>query len=299
MVQYREAHPTQPFMRAFNHGVDVDRQDEKARLVFNGVDLNEHLVDVPFAMSSVWDVVRQWRQGACFITIDIRSGFYHCRVARPDRRFLVFKFRGRTYRFNRLPMGLRTSPATFCALSAEITRMLRARGLNVLVTYVDDFIIAAASVEEASLALDVVRALFHRLGFEISEDKVQVGHSIVALGVRLRSGAAGPAARPAATGVPRAQDEAVDSVSVPGVKLFSALIDVAILQLLASMGGDWGRVPAQFAQRLTGRLSWMCMTMFAGHTMMRPFYGLVHSHPLPGAGQVLRIQPSLLPALKW
>jgi hypothetical protein len=269
-----------------------DNASRKARLVVDLRDLNEYIAKLPFTMASGWDVVRSWRHATYWVAIDIKGGFYHVRIARALRRYLCFEFNGRIYRFNRLPMGLRSAPAVFCALSAELTRMLRRLGLNVVVTYIDDLVLAAATEEEGRRALAIIRALFVKLNIAMAEDKVRgPATSMVALGLSLRSGASSGSS---------------DFVTVPGTTLFATLIDVAIVRaLLDAPQPQLRQVHGHFLQRLAGRLVWVATTIFAGHTMMRALWMLLYHAPAEDGAMISltgleqRQRQALRSTLQW
>jgi hypothetical protein len=269
--EYRLRQPGAPAVAWFTHAIDYQRKPGKPRIVFDLRDLDEHLTDLPFRMASAWDVVRQWRKGAWFATVDIKGGYYHVRMDAGVRKYLVFKFDGRYYRFNRLPMGLKTAPAIFCALSAELTRMLRRAGVNVVVTYIDDLIVMADSEANCASALAAITALFAELNVAIQPTKVQgPAQSIVELGLRLVS-----------------SSDSDDYVTVPGDTLFNVLIDLAILEALTAAGQHMAMVQRQFMERLAGRLVWVSTTSPMGAAAMRPLWALLHASQPGSAGGML------------
>lgn len=268
-----------------------DPDKAKPRLVLDLRDLNEYIASLPFTMPSGWDAVRRWQQHAWWAIVDITGGFHHVRLAPDARKYFVFRHAGVWYRYTRLVFGLASAPATFCALSAELTLQLRRRGVDVAVTYIDDFVLTAPTEEAGRAALATLRNLFADLNITIREDKLQTGKSITALGLRLHSADPAAAPQPAestlarAAGIPTAGDPSLDYVSVPGVKLLQALTDAALLQRLLRAAGPFARVPTQFLERLAGRLSWIAATTFAAHTTLRPLWALLRrDHAAGGRG---------------
>ncbi|GFV41199.1 retrovirus-related Pol polyprotein from transposon 17.6 [Trichonephila clavipes] len=106
-------------------------------------------------MSSNTCHLREGEGGKTYIsTIDLKSGYHQVNVNPADRDKTAFVCPFGTYRFKRMPFGLKNSPATFQRLM-EIFR----RGLPVL-AYLDDIIIMSLTFEQHLADLE---AVFKRL----------------------------------------------------------------------------------------------------------------------------------------
>jgi hypothetical protein len=286
VAAYAAARPAAPPLEWFTHANDYQRTPGKSRIVFDLRGLNHHLRALPFTMASAWDVVRQWRKGAWFVTVDIKGGYYHVRMAPGTRKYLAFKFGGNLYRFKRLPMGLSTAPAIFCALSAALGGMLRRAGVNVGVIYIDDIVIIAPSREEAERALAIIRALFNELNVDIQEPKVQgPAQSVTELGLRLVC-----------------QPEGDDYVTVPGEALLAVLTDLAVMDALLAAGPQRAMVPLHFLERLVGRLVWAAAVTPVASALMRPLWRLLYRAPPAGAGGMVsmwHLRRDLQAPIRW
>ena len=73
-----------------------------------------------------------------FSSLDCRSGYWQIDVQEEDRDKTTFSTGSDTYRFKRMPFGLKTAPATFQILMQQV--LSEALGEYVLV-YLDDIII--------------------------------------------------------------------------------------------------------------------------------------------------------------
>ena len=105
----------------------------------------------------------------------------------PDaRRWLGIMVGGEMYRWCRRPFGISQTPFSFCLLTAELTYLLRARGVRVVVTYVDDIIVVADTAAAGAAAMAVLQEICASLGIELAPDKLRapaqrqvvLGHSI-------------------------------------------------------------------------------------------------------------------------
>ena len=74
------------------------------------------------------------------------------------------------------PLGLcpfLLAPAFASWVSAEIAAMARARGVDIIIPYIDDFLVAAATEEECRAGLELVLELLAELGVEVAPEKVE------------------------------------------------------------------------------------------------------------------------------
>ena len=72
----------------------------------------------------------------------------------------------------RLPFGGKLSPSIFHRITQAVKRMMAKRGFNLLVVYLDDFLIIAESKEACAQALNCLIQLLRMLGFAIHWGKV-------------------------------------------------------------------------------------------------------------------------------
>ncbi|GFX41919.1 retrovirus-related Pol polyprotein from transposon 17.6 [Trichonephila clavipes] len=100
------------------------------------------------------DLLQEAKHTAYISTIDLKSGYHQVNVNPADRDKTAFVCPFGTYRFKRMPFGLKNAPATFPRLM-DIFR----RGLPVL-AYLDDIIIMSPTLEQHLADLE---AVFKRL----------------------------------------------------------------------------------------------------------------------------------------
>ena len=178
------------------------------------------------------------------------------RISVDAQRYVCFFFRGKLYRFLRLPMGAKLSPAFFCWLSAELTRILRAYGIDVIITYVDDLLIRAASVEAGEEALALLEALFGAANVAVKEVKTQhTSPTVKCIGFTV--------------------DSVTDTISIAPAKFFSTMVELAVVRTIALRGGD-AYVPLDFYRSAVSSTQWGASITFSGPARMGPLWHGVH-----------------------
>ena len=73
---------------------------------------------------------------------------------------------------SKLPFGARLSPGIFHRLTQAVRRIMARRGFDLLVVYLDDFLVMAESRDACAEALSVLIQLLRKLGFAIHWGKV-------------------------------------------------------------------------------------------------------------------------------
>jgi hypothetical protein len=294
---------------------DVDAG--KNRLVYDYRAPNDLLPDVPFTMPSLNDVIRGWGDGDYLYATDIRAGFHHCAMHPGHRKYLCFQFgteevvtttgageaeRRRApvvYRWLRLPFGVKLAPAIFCAFSAALTELLRARGVDIIVTFVDDNIGRAPSQAAGDNAMATIDAVYTATNTDkqASKDKRPAQSHELLLGASFR------ARLPHADG----KGGEADVVALPPAKLYGLAFDLHFLRLLLqrrstapAAAGDDVLLDRAWLQSLEGKLTWAAGIVFAGAAMLGTIRAVkLYGERNAGAGghNLVRVQASMCAAL--
>lgn len=239
-------------------------EQKKPRLVFDGRRQSSMAPPIPFTLPTADKLMQRVAKGSLVGTVDLASGFYHVVMSAKARRWLTFAHEGTVYRHLRLPMGISIAPIVFCLLSAEVTAILRARGIKVLVTYIDDIIFQAASVEDAHAAMLVITETLKMLGIELAEDKTRApATSQTALGLTIHTGTM--------------------TIGPSPDKLINNTANLMLIRSIAegARGGS-SRVPAAFITQTVARLGWQSAVTSGGDAHMRSLwnvYTLAQQHP--------------------
>ncbi|GFW34720.1 retrovirus-related Pol polyprotein from transposon 17.6 [Trichonephila clavipes] len=120
----------------------IPNPSNQFRLCIDYRKLNEVTVSDTYKLPRMDDLLQGAKYTAYISTIDLKSGYYQVNVNPVDSDKTAFVCPFGTYRFKRMPFGLKNAPATFQRLM-DIFR----RGLPVL-AYLDDIIIMSPSFEQ-------------------------------------------------------------------------------------------------------------------------------------------------------
>ena len=150
--------------------------------------LNTHLRRYRFRMLTHSALLRFVRPGDWFTTLDLADAYYHIRIYPPHRKFLRFAFQGVIYEFSVLPFGLSLSPRVFVKCTEAALGPLSTKGIR-LATFIDDFLLAASSAQEAIAHTEHTMAHLSSLGFRFNLKKsvLTPSQSITFIGLSLDS----------------------------------------------------------------------------------------------------------------
>ena len=88
----------------------------------------------------------------------------------------------------RLPFGTKKSPQIFNLITQAVREMMKSRGYNTIICYLDDFLIVTQTFSECMQALNELLCLLWRLGFQFKYNKLEgPTRTITFLGITLDS----------------------------------------------------------------------------------------------------------------
>ena len=84
-------------------------------------------------------MVRKWFQkGSLCAGLDLKDTFLHVPMSAWVKKFLRFKWKGKLYKWQVLPFGLKYSPRILTFMVAPIVRFVGSRGIS-LTGFMDNF----------------------------------------------------------------------------------------------------------------------------------------------------------------
>ncbi len=146
------------------------REPGKYRLIINLKPIKQFIVYRHFKMATVQTCMHLIQHHSYMAALDLKDAYYSLRVAKKFQKFLKFRWRGRSYKYVVLPMGLAPGPRLFTKVTKPIIATLQGRGFTVC-PYLDDLFIVADTALECSLAVSATIELFTRLGFVVNIEK--------------------------------------------------------------------------------------------------------------------------------
>ena len=142
--------------------------------------------------STVDDAAARMTEGCFFAKVDLKSAYRSVGLSQRSQQVtgLKWQINGQTVymRDSKLCFGARLSPRIFHRITQAVKRMMAQRGFDLVVVYLDDFLIISQSKIECQIALNVLIQLLRRLGFSIHWGKVvDPTTKITFLGIELDS----------------------------------------------------------------------------------------------------------------
>lgn len=115
----------------------VPKKEGSMRLCVDYRRLNEVTVGDSYPMPRIDELLHATKRTKFMSTIDLRSGYHQINVREEDRDITTFTTPFGTFRYRRMPFGLKNAPATFQRM---IDRMKTGLDIEIL-AYLDDLII--------------------------------------------------------------------------------------------------------------------------------------------------------------
>ena len=142
--------------------------------------------------SRVDDAAALMTPGCYFSKVDLRSAYRSVKISVQSQKVTGFKWnfgdKDVYLKDTKLPFGAKLSPGIFHRLTQAVKRMMARRGFNLLIVYLDDFLIISRSKEVCAQALNCLIQLLRKLGFAIHWGKVvDPTTKITFLGIELDS----------------------------------------------------------------------------------------------------------------
>ena len=245
----------------------IKKQDvEEVRIIHDGsrpvgAAMNDYGSPQSVKYQTISEACELAKPGYFLSKVDLKAAYRSVPISSKDYPLTGLKwwFKGDecpSYLFDvKLPFGSNVGPGIFSRLTQSVRRMMKRRGFNNLVVYLDDFLIVESSYERCYEAQHCLIRLLRSLGFNISWPKV-VGPStsVCFLGIVI--------------------DTSVCTLSLDSVKVEK------LVQKLNSFKDKVRASKRQF-QSLAGSLNWACQAVRGGRYFLRRVLDLVNRLKLP------------------
>lgn len=147
----------------------------KARVCFDASrGINPCLKPWKFRYNDFPYILNHLQQGDWVAQVDLRNWYLQLSIRRAFQKYLSLRcpLTNELIRYCALPFGLSTAPGWASAISSELTRIVRACGVDCVIEYLDDLHIIASSQKDAQLALIITLQVLNSLGVEVAPEKV-------------------------------------------------------------------------------------------------------------------------------
>ena len=146
------------------------KKDGSYRIILNLKQFNKCIPYQHFKMDTLKTVLNLIDKDCFLASLDLKDAYYSVPVARDDRKYLRFLWRGRLYQFTCLPNGLSCCPRKFTKIMKPPMTALHRLG-HISSNYIDDLILLGKTYTNCvHNVIDTVSQL-DPLGFVIHPDK--------------------------------------------------------------------------------------------------------------------------------
>ena len=199
------------------------------------------------------DAAAVMTKGCYFAKVDLRSAYRSVNLSKSSQEVtgLSWELNGKTVfmKDTRMPFGARRSVGIFHRLTQTVKRMMARKGYDLIIVYLDDFLIVSESKIVCAEALKTLILLLRKLGFMIHWGKViDPTTCITFLGIEL------------------------DSISMT-LRLPEEKLLLLRQELQSSLSRH--RFTKRQLQSLAGRLSWAASVVKGGRVFLRRIFNTI------------------------
>jgi transposase InsO family protein len=164
------------------------------RMVIDFREINKFLAHDPYPLPDINRTLQGLGKNGSLLnfisSLDLLWGFYHIEIQEPDRQKTAFTVPQGRFEYERLPMGMKTSPAAFQRLVDMI--IMQNMGGNIF-CYVDDVLCYSETEKAHLLHLTKLFAILRKFGMKLNMDKslfarnkvAHLGHILTSTGVQM------------------------------------------------------------------------------------------------------------------
>ena len=178
--------------------VAIPKPDGGVRLIHDcsrppGQSVNDYnSADWQQKFARIDDAANLMTRGCFFAKVDLKSAYRSVNISSKSQEVtgLSWEFNGQRVfmKDTRLPFGASRSPGIFHRLTQAVKRIMARKGFDLMIVYLDDFLIISESKETCAQALATLIQLLRKLGFAIHKGKVvDPTQKITFLGIELDS----------------------------------------------------------------------------------------------------------------
>lgn len=234
----------------------IPKGDGSVRLIHDcsrpqGKAVNDYVEPIEkMAFASVDSAIELVDKGWFMAKVDLRSAYRHCPISLESQSVAGLKWRftgDKDYTYlvdTRLMFGASRSVNIFHRITQSVVRMLKRRGIQAILCYIDDFFLCAETKSECEKAMNILIDVLKNLGFSISWDKsVYPTTRLTFLGIDI--------------------DTALEKVSIPPAKLDT------VIETLNTWNTSKKRASKRELQQLIGTMNWVAYVIHAVRPTLR------------------------------
>ena len=136
----------------------VPKKTGDVRVVTDFRELNKWIIRKPYPLPRILDILQKMERFKYATAIDLRKGYYHIPLDKPTQRLCTTVLPWGKYSYERLPMGIATSPDIFQKAMNDIFG-----DLPYVLVYLDDILILSNEEDDFQTHLQKIQTVFARL----------------------------------------------------------------------------------------------------------------------------------------
>ena len=157
-----------PFASAI---VLVKKGDGTYRFCIDFRKLNDITVKDSFPLPRIDESLDKLGSAKYFTSLDMGSAFWQIELTDAAKKRTAFSTSEDLFEWTRMPFGLCNATATFQRLMAQVLRNIKNKHGNLVLCYVDDILIATATIEEHLERIQEVFAALEAAGLKLKASK--------------------------------------------------------------------------------------------------------------------------------
>ena len=144
-------------------------EGKRSRLCIDYTEFNKIVVPESQPFPRIDELMLRARNCKYFTKLDMNSAFWSIPLRSKDKYKTAFVTHNGHWQWNRLPFGLKSSPAIFQRILSSI---IRKNGLDAfVVNYIDDVLIFSNNYEEHLMHVELILKVLQRYGFKLNISK--------------------------------------------------------------------------------------------------------------------------------
>ena len=149
----------------------VPKKTGDVRVVTDFRELNKWIVRKPYPLPKILDILQKMERFKYATAVDLRKGYYHIPLDKATQQLCTTILPWGKYSYERLPMGIATSPDIFQKAMNDIFG-----DLDYVLVYLDDILILSNDEDSFQNHLKKVHTVFarlHRMGMKVNLAKTE------------------------------------------------------------------------------------------------------------------------------
>jgi hypothetical protein len=151
--------------------VMAKKKGNNLRMCIDFRNLNEVTIKDAFPLPRIDDSLAKLGSAKYFSGVDVSNAFWQIPLREQDQHFTAFAHPKGLFHWTRMPFGLCNATATFQRLMSVVLKNVQMTYGNVVLSYVDDLLVATTTIDGHLDQLDVVFRALREAGLKLKPEK--------------------------------------------------------------------------------------------------------------------------------